>query len=193
MPLGHAVLALLADGPSYGYSLRGNFEHAVGPQWGGLNIGHLYQVLDRLVRDGFVVSSPSPQLNTADRVVYTRTAAGRDELRRWLAQPAERSAGFRDELFLKLLAAAPNGPTAVEEVIARQRRHEYERLRSIAALKATHTKDPLVALLIEAAHLHTQADLALLDTAEKRAAEIAQDATDRRSAPATNLEHVSSA
>ena len=51
MPLQHAVLSLLVDGPSYGYELKGAFERSVGPQWGALNIGHLYQVLDRLSRD----------------------------------------------------------------------------------------------------------------------------------------------
>ena len=54
MPIQHAVLALLAEGESYGYELKGDFEASIGPQWGGLNIGHLYQVLDRLVRDGLV-------------------------------------------------------------------------------------------------------------------------------------------
>ena len=52
MPLQHAVLALLAAKPAHGYELRTSFEEAVGDQWGGMNIGHLYQVLDRLARDG---------------------------------------------------------------------------------------------------------------------------------------------
>ena len=47
MPLHHAVLALLAVKPAHGYELKGSFEQAVGDQWGGLNIGHLYQILDR--------------------------------------------------------------------------------------------------------------------------------------------------
>ena len=47
MPLHHAVLALLSDKPAHGYELKNSFEQAVGDQWGGLNIGHLYQILDR--------------------------------------------------------------------------------------------------------------------------------------------------
>ena len=56
MPLHHAVLALLAAKPAHGYELKGSFEQAVGDQWGGLNIGHLYQILDRLARDGLIES-----------------------------------------------------------------------------------------------------------------------------------------
>ena len=54
MPIHHAVLALLEEGDSYGYELRAQFRQMVRPQWGDLNIGHLYQVLERLVRDGLV-------------------------------------------------------------------------------------------------------------------------------------------
>ena len=54
MPLHHAVLALLAAKPAHGYELKSSFELAVGEQWGGLNIGHLYQILDRLARDGLI-------------------------------------------------------------------------------------------------------------------------------------------
>ena len=56
MPIQHAVLALLAHGESHGYEIKTSFEETVGPQWGELNIGHVYQVLDRCVRDGLVTN-----------------------------------------------------------------------------------------------------------------------------------------
>ena len=68
MPLHHAVLALLAAKPAHGYELKGSFEQAVGDQWGGLNIGHLYQVLDRLARDRLIelaMTSARAQLTPA--------------------------------------------------------------------------------------------------------------------------------
>ena len=80
MPLHHAVLALLADKPAHGYELKGSFEQAVGDQWGGLNIGHLYQILDRLSRDGLIESERQPQPIKPDRVVHHLTPAGRAEL-----------------------------------------------------------------------------------------------------------------
>ena len=45
MPIQHAVLALLDDGPTYGYELKAKFEAAIGPQWGQLNMGRLYHTL----------------------------------------------------------------------------------------------------------------------------------------------------
>lgn len=173
MAISHAVLALLADGPGHGYSLRTAFEQAVGPQWGGLNIGHLYQVLDRLTRDNLVTSSVVPQSDRPDRRVYALTDAGRAELTRWLAQPVARTGGYRDDLVLKLMASARLGEDAVVGVLDRQRRHELLRLKGLNRLAREHADAPLVALLVEAATLHTEADLALLDRAEARAAALA--------------------
>jgi len=174
--ISHAVLALLTDGPCHGYQLRAAFEQAVGPQWGGLNIGHLYQVLDRLARDGQVTSSVVPQSDRPDRRVYALTEAGRTELERWLAEPVERAAGYRDDLMLKLMAAARAGETEVVAVLDRQRRHELLRLKALDQIARQHRDPPLVALLVEAATLHTRADLALLDRAEARAGALAASA-----------------
>ena len=172
MPIQHAVLSLLTDGPCHGYELRAAFERAVGPQWGGLNIGHLYQVLERLSRDGLVESSTVTQADRPDRRVYRLTAAGRGELKSWVGTPAERGGGYRDELFLKLMAAAREGEQAVRELADVQRRHEYGRLKSLGDLARAHRGEPLVALLIEAAALHTRADLELVELAAENAAEL---------------------
>lgn len=77
MPLHHAVLALLSAKPAHGYELKTSFDQAVGDQWGGLNIGHIYQILDRLARDGLIDSQRQPQQVKPDRVVHrlTRPAA----------------------------------------------------------------------------------------------------------------------
>src|SRR5262245_13491882 len=106
VPIHHAVLALLARGPSHGYELKGAFEAAVGPQCVPLNTGHLYQVLDRLARDGHVESARVAQEVRPDRVVYEITDSGRAQLAEWMAEPSPRTAGFRDDFFLKIMAAA---------------------------------------------------------------------------------------
>ncbi len=168
MPIQHAVLSLLADGPSHGYQLRSAFEHAVGPQWGGLNIGHLYQVLNRLTRDGLVASSHVSQASRPDRVVYHLTEAGRQTLDAWLAEPADRNGGFRDEFVLKLVAAARSGTLPLQEVLARQRRHELSRLKALDQLARDHRDDAMTTLLLDAAVLHTRADLELVERAEAR-------------------------
>ncbi|HXC81119.1 MAG TPA: PadR family transcriptional regulator [Trebonia sp.] len=168
MPLHHAVLALLAAKPAHGYELKTSFEQAVGDQWGGLNIGHLYQILDRLSRDGLIDSERQPQQVKPDRVVHRLTPAGRAELDRWLAEPAIPARGYRDDFFLKVMAAARSGdPATLTAVLGRQRTHLLRQLHALADARATTSTTSVEALLITAAELHTRADLGVVDAAEK--------------------------
>jgi DNA-binding PadR family transcriptional regulator len=167
MPLHHAVLALLAEKPAHGYELKSSFEQAVGDQWGGLNIGHLYQILDRLSRDGLIDSERQPQPIKPDRVVHRLTPAGRIELDRWLAEPTTRQRGYRDDFFLKLMAAVQAGDGAVlDGVLRRQREHLLRELHALSEAKSQRPPS-VVGLLITAAELHIRADLGVVDAAEK--------------------------
>jgi DNA-binding PadR family transcriptional regulator len=173
VPIQHAVLALLAEGESYGYELRNEFHEAVGPQWGELNIGHLYQVLDRLVRDGLVTKRQVEQDRLPDRVVYRLTADGRAELDRWLKTPFVRQAGYRDDFFLKLFAASRLGPKHLNAVLRMQLEAYLGELASLGGLRARHHEEPLVALLIEAAIAHTEANLRIVEQAQESATRLA--------------------
>jgi DNA-binding PadR family transcriptional regulator len=169
MALHHAVLALLASRPAHGYELKASFERAVGDQWGGLNIGHLYQILDRLGRDGLIDSERQPQAVKPDRVVHRITPAGRDELGRWLAEPAERTRGYRDDFFLKLMAAVQSGDQdTLAGVLSRQRAHLLRQLHALAQARSDE-REAVDALLITAAELHIRADLGVIDAAEQAA------------------------
>lgn len=168
MPLHHAVLALLADKPAHGYELKSSFEQAVGDQWGGLNIGHLYQILDRLSRDQLIESERQPQPVKPDRVVHHLTPAGRAELDRWLNEPSSRLRGYRDDFFLKLMAAVQSGdPETLDGVLRRQRAHLLRELHSLTEVRR-QPPPAVVDLLITAAELHIRADLGVVDAAEKR-------------------------
>jgi DNA-binding PadR family transcriptional regulator len=167
MPLHHAVLALLAEKPAHGYELKSSFEQAIGDQWGGLNIGHLYQILDRLSRDELIESERQPQPVKPDRVVHHLTAAGRAELDRWLSEPSTRLRGYRDDFFLKLMAAVQVGdPETLDGVLRRQRAHLLRELHSLAEARRP-APSAVVELLITAAELHIRADLGVVDAAEK--------------------------
>ena len=50
MSVRHAMLALLSEGPKYGLQLREEFEARTGEIW-PLNVGQVYQTLQRLERD----------------------------------------------------------------------------------------------------------------------------------------------
>jgi DNA-binding PadR family transcriptional regulator len=175
MPIQHAVLALLSERPSYGYELKAEFERSVGPQWGEINIGHLYQVLDRLIRDGLASKRQVAQPTRPDRQVYRLTKAGRTELDRWLAEPFVRQSGYRDDFFLKLFAAARLGPDRLETVVRVQREAYLGELSALGELRKNHRDDPLVRLLVEAAIQHTQANLRIVDLAEAERERIADD------------------
>jgi DNA-binding PadR family transcriptional regulator len=173
MALHHALLSLLADGESYGYELKSAFERRAGPQWGELNIGHLYQVLDRLKRDGLVeVVRAEPQPRRPDRLIYAITQAGRDELRRWLETTSPPAAGYRDDLYLKLAAAARAGAERLAAVLARERQAHMAELHALRALPAEEPGDALAALLTEGAALLVEARLRLLELAEQDAARV---------------------
>lgn len=176
MPIHHAVLALLADGPSYGYELRARFEESVGPQWGQWNIGHLYQVLERLEREHLVTKRVAPQQDRPDRVVYRLTKAGRGEIEKWLATPFVRR-GYRDDLFLKLFAASLLGQEELETVVRVQREAYIAELGALAKLRRRHRGETLVSLLIEAAILHTKADLRIVEHAEAASGELVSGET----------------
>ena len=167
MALHHAVLALLASKPAHGYELKTDFEQAVGDQWGGLNIGHLYQLLDRLSRDGLIESERRPQQVKPDRIVHRITPAGRAELGRWLAEPSVRARGYRDDFFLKVMAAIRSGdPVTLAGVLSRQRTHLLRELHTLAEARRLGPS-AVDALLITAAELHARADLDFVAAAEQ--------------------------
>jgi DNA-binding PadR family transcriptional regulator len=182
MPLQHAVLALLDAKPAHGYELKASFETAVGEQWGGLNIGHLYQILERLARDGLIDSERQPQPVKPDRVVHRLTPAGRAELEHWLSEPAARTRGYRDEFFLKLMAAVQSGDGRVlDGVLRRQREHLLRELHGLAAAR-TRRLSAVEDLLVTAAELHVRADLGVVDAAEQSLAVQAVPAQSREGA-----------
>ncbi|MDP9222810.1 MAG: PadR family transcriptional regulator [Actinomycetota bacterium] len=185
MPIQHAVLALLDEGPSYGYELKSHFEQAIGPQWGDLNIGHLYQVLERLVREGSIKRREVAQSNRPDKAVYRLTAAGRRELDLWLDTPFVRQSGYRDDFFLKLFAAARLGVERLQRVVAIQRQAYLAELAALAALRSKLDHEALIAVLIDAALLHTEANLKTLEVVESDIDSLSGAAFSKASATST--------
>ena len=169
MPIHHALLSLLDRGESYGYELRAELERSVGPPWGQLNIGHVYQLLERLKRDQLItVVRSEPQPRRTERVIYAITDAGRRELTDWLTTPSPPNTGYRDDLYLKLSAAARAGGDTFTAVVARERQALFGELHTLRHLASSETDD-LVTLLIDGASLQVQARIELLDRADRLA------------------------
>lgn len=102
MSVRQSLLAILAQGPCYGYQLRHEFDRRTGSIW-PLNVGQIYNTLERLERDGLVSRGDA---DDRGHVYWGITDAGHAEVRTWLSSPLVRSQGTRDELAIKVAVAA---------------------------------------------------------------------------------------
>ncbi|HMM96504.1 PadR family transcriptional regulator [Phycicoccus sp.] len=126
------LMALLAEGESYGARLRGEFEQRTGGTW-PLNVGQVYTTLDRLVRDGLVAQAGDP--DAEGRIAYRLTEAGRAELASWWTTPVDRTSTPRDELTIKLALAVTAPGVDVHRVVQGQRTATLRHLRDLTRLK----------------------------------------------------------
>jgi hypothetical protein len=86
----------------------------------------------------------------------------------WLRTPSPPNTGYRDEVYLKLSAAARCGPDTFTDVVARERQALFGELHTLRQLASRETDD-LVTLLIDGASLQVQARIELLDRADQLA------------------------
>jgi PadR family transcriptional regulator, regulatory protein AphA len=121
----YAVLGLLAYAPLSGYDIRRIYEQSLGNFWSE-SYGHIYPILKRLEDEGLATGSVQRQTGKPDRNVFTITDAGRDELHRWLAAPADPHKE-RIEVLLKLFHGWEVGPDAMIGLV-RQHRATHEAL-----------------------------------------------------------------
>jgi len=166
----HVILALLEGGPSHGWQMKIQIEAALGPEYGGLNKGYIYEVIHKMEREQLVTSRVEPQEGMRpDRSVLEITDVGRAALTEWLDEPVRRSAGFRDEFVQKVLSASLRGGEAVREVCRTQRRALIAESKTLQTLRRERADDPGAAFTIEVAILRTNAELECVEAAEARA------------------------
>ena len=189
MAFQHVILALLEGGPSHGWQMKVQIEAALGPEYGGLNKGYIYEVIHKMEREQLITSRVEPQEGMRpDRSVLEITEAGRGQLTDWLDEPVRRSAGFRDEFVQKVLAASLRGEEAVRQVCRTQRRALLAESRTLQTLRRERASDPGAAFTIEVAILRTNAELECVEAAEARAAERLIDLSVTPAEPATEAD-----
>jgi DNA-binding PadR family transcriptional regulator len=162
----HALLALLSEGPKYGLQLRQEFEERTGEVW-PLNVGQVYTTLQRLERDGLVVSDgisdDGPQKG------FRITPEGEKELAGWLRTPPDLSSPPRDELVIKVLIALRVPDVDVHEVMQAHRRYLVELMQEWTRLKEyAADRDLGFALIVDAELFRLDAVIGWLDAAEGR-------------------------
>lgn len=165
MSVKHGLLALLCDGPRYGYELKSAFEARTGDAW-PLNVGQVYTTLSRLERDGLVARDGQ---DAEGHDLYRLSAPGERELDAWWGGVVEREAPARDELAIKLALAVGTPGVDPREVLQRQR------TATVRALQ-THTRrrralldgDTAAALVLDALVFAAEAEVRWLDHCEAR-------------------------
>jgi len=150
----------------HGYQLRNEFESTTGSTW-PLNVGQVYTTLSRLERDGLVEAcGEDPDDDTAGRVRYAITAAGREELGQWFASPVTSRDRPRDELAIKLALAVTVPGVDVAAVIQRQRAATVATLQDLTRLKRDSDQDLSWSLVLEAMRFQAEAEVRWLDHCE---------------------------
>lgn len=179
MSVKHALLALLQEGPMYGYQLRTEFEQRTGSTW-PLNVGQVYTTLARLERDGLV----RPAGTDADgHPVYEATPAGCDLVSTWFRTPVERTQPPRDELAIKLALAVTVPGVDVPAVIQRQRAATMTALQDYTRLRRRRSdgapEELAWGLLLDSLVFAAEAEIRWLDHCESRLSRSAFEARGR--------------
>lgn len=88
MSLRHALLGLLTAEPLTGYDMTKVFDRSVAYVWHAPH-SQIYPELRRMEEEGLIASESSRRGKHGVKRTYTITAAGREELERWVAEPSE--------------------------------------------------------------------------------------------------------
>ena len=155
MTVRHALLAILDQGPCYGYQLRAEYSRRTGA---AVNVGQVYTTLERLERDGFVGTRGA---DDRGHVYWGITDAGRALAAQWLAEPGESSG--RHELARKIALVATLPGVDAGGVIAIQRLAAARRLDHLETEKGD--ADVTLAIVRAAESAQARAEIEWLDAA----------------------------
>lgn len=162
MSLKFGILGLLGEAPLHGYEVKQRFEDLLGGTW-EVNIGQVYQTLQRLERDGLV--EPSGGRGDRGKQSFQATEAGRAAFEGWLRDPEKEPQQLREAVYVKFALLGRHADGRLPSLLEAQRRIYLQRLRDLADQeRLAHQRGRSeLALLFKGAQLHTEADLKWLD------------------------------
>ncbi|WP_424935337.1 MULTISPECIES: PadR family transcriptional regulator [Bacteria] len=170
MSVRQSLLAILRQGPCYGYQLRAEFDRRTGSVW-PLNVGQIYNTLERLERDGMVARD---DVDDQGHVYWRITAAGSAEADAWLSSPLAREQPARDELAIKLALATTLPGADAAALVAAQRAATERRLDALPPATPEPGADPATiasAIVAGSQRAAAEGELRWLDEVERMLSE----------------------
>ncbi|HZC04591.1 MAG TPA: PadR family transcriptional regulator [Ktedonobacterales bacterium] len=136
----YVILGLLATcGPSTPYEMKKLIDGSIGYFW-DFPRAQLYVDPERLARQGLLAEER--ETSGRRRRVYRITAAGEEELRRWLHETTTQEVEMRDAGLLKLYFGPLLSRDDVVALAQRERELHQRRLATYAAIQAEIARDP---------------------------------------------------
>lgn len=132
-PSAYMVMAMIRDGYDTGYRIKQFVENAASFFWSA-SYGQIYPELKRLEDAGLISGCDVTSSGRRSRE-FTLTAAGEQELRRYLVDPAEPSLWMQNEGMLRLLLVDWDESDVVRKNLADLRRTSELRLETITRLE----------------------------------------------------------
>lgn len=137
MSLKHALLGYLNYKGMTGYDLKQCFDQSIKYFWNA-NLSQIYPTLNQMEQDGLLTMQVEYQEDRPNRKVYHITGAGREELQRWLREPAEPS-----PLRLAFLIKVFFGGNLRKEEMLTLLRHDLESHRKVLSMYEGPVKQAL--------------------------------------------------
>lgn len=110
------ILGLLSHEPMTGYEIKKRIDSTLHFFWSG-SFGSIYPTLNQLEIEG-KVTKENVSRNGREKISYSITELGREDLRAWLKKPSEKDE-LRYETLLKLFFGNETGLESIKEHIAR--------------------------------------------------------------------------
>ncbi|MEU9150563.1 PadR family transcriptional regulator [Streptomyces sp. NPDC048417] len=161
-----AILGFLYDAPLHGYVLRKHIAALTG-HVRPVAEGTLYPAIKRLEKAGLLARATEPGSVAAPRHVLTLTEDGRSELRRRLAEPAERDITDENRWFTVLAFLRHLDAPAAQAAVLRRRLAFLEEPSSFfydgdRPMRAEEVDDPFRRGILTIARATSRAELAWL-------------------------------
>jgi PadR family transcriptional regulator, regulatory protein AphA len=152
MSLPHIILGLLQRRSMTGYDLKnGCFDKEIAHLWAA-DQAQIYRTLDKLVEQEWVVYEIEIQHDRPNRKVYSLTAAGAEELLRWLQQ-SQPLPNLREPLLVQLFFTQQSQLTAemMIRLLAQQLTAHQEKLTCYQTIDRQEQADSIDNQIVRAA------------------------------------------